>query len=73
MGNTFFADVDGDSKADAIVVNDTGITVRRSDGTKFLPAEMWASGLIARSYHIGGVSHPNIYFVDVITTAQPTR
>jgi probable HAF family extracellular repeat protein len=65
VGNAFFADVDGDSKADAIVVNDTGITVRRSDGTKFLPAEMWASGLIARSYHIGGVSHPNIYFVDV--------
>jgi FG-GAP-like repeat len=65
VGNIFFADVDGDGKADAIVVNDTSVTVRRSDGTKFLSNETWATGLIARSYHIGGVSHPNIYFVDV--------
>jgi FG-GAP-like repeat len=65
VGNEFFADVDGDGKADAIVVNDSGITVRRSDGTKFLSNELWATGLVARSYHISGVSHPNIYFVDV--------
>ncbi len=65
VNNIFFADVDGDGKADAIVVNDGGITVRRSDSTKFLPNETWASGLVARSYHIGGVSYPNIYFVDV--------
>lgn len=65
VGNTFFADVDGDGKADAIVVNDTATTVRRSDGNKFLSNETWATGLIARSYHISGVSHPNVYFVDV--------
>ncbi len=65
VGNTFFADVDGDGKADAIAVNDTGVTVRRSDATKFLPVETWATGLVPRSYHINGVSHPNIYFVDV--------
>jgi len=34
---TFFADVTGDGRADAIAVNDWGITVRPSDGTKFLP------------------------------------
>jgi hypothetical protein len=43
---TFFADVTGDGKADAIVLNryagTTGITVRRSDGTRFLPNEGWA-------------------------------
>ena len=65
VGNTFFADVDGDGKADAIAVNDTGVTVRRSDSTKFLANETWATGLVPRSYHINGVSHPNIYFVDV--------
>jgi len=65
VGNTFFADVDGDGRADAIVVNDTQTVVRRSDGTQFLSNEVWATGLTARSYHIGGVPHPNIYFVDV--------
>ncbi|NJM59204.1 MAG: M23 family metallopeptidase [Oscillatoriales cyanobacterium RU_3_3] len=41
---TFFADVTGDGKADAIVVNvvnNQGVTVRRSDGNKFLPNERW--------------------------------
>jgi hypothetical protein len=38
---TFFADVTGDGKADAIVVNTTGITVRRSDGGQFLGNESW--------------------------------
>lgn len=65
VGNIFFADVDGDGKADAIAVSDSGVTVRRSDGTKFLSNETWATGLIASSYHINGVSYPNIYFVDV--------
>jgi len=65
VGRGQIGDVDGDGKADAIVVNDTGITVRRSDGTKFLANEQWATGLLARSYHISGVSHPNIYFADV--------
>src|SRR3954447_22222222 len=41
---TFFADVDDDGKADAIVVNDYGITVRRSDGSRFLPNEDWTGG-----------------------------
>jgi len=43
---TFFADVTGDGRADAIVVNDESIpfgrvVVRRSDGFKFLPNEEW--------------------------------
>jgi hypothetical protein len=42
---TFFADVTGDGKVDAIVLNryagTTGITVRRSTGTQFLPNEQW--------------------------------
>lgn len=39
--NNYFADVTGDGKADAIVVNSTGVTVRRSNGTTFLPNENW--------------------------------
>src|SRR5947209_11882705 len=38
---TFFADVDGDGRADAIVVNDDRITVRRSTGTGFGGYEDW--------------------------------
>src|SRR5262249_2174158 len=43
---TFFADVDGDGRADAIVVNDETIpygraVVRRSNGSSFLPNEEW--------------------------------
>jgi len=41
---TFFADVTGDGRADAIVVNDTTVVVRRSDGTRFLPNEDWTHG-----------------------------
>jgi hypothetical protein len=41
---TFFADVTGDGKADAIVVNDDGITVRRSTGTSFSGNERWTEG-----------------------------
>jgi hypothetical protein len=37
----FFADVDGDGRADAIVVNDNTITVRRSTGNGFGPNEDW--------------------------------
>jgi hypothetical protein len=54
---TQFADVTGDGKADAIVVNTTGITVRRSDGTQFLPNESWTTGP-----YFGDVG---TYFVDV--------
>jgi len=43
---TFFADVTGDGKADAIAVNDDGITVRRSDGTTFGGYERWAGPFI---------------------------
>jgi hypothetical protein len=56
--------VDGDGRADAIVVNDASTVVRRSDGTKFLSNEVWGTGLLARCNHIAGVPHPNIYFVD---------
>jgi surface antigen len=57
---TFFADVTGDGKADAIVVNtinNVGVTVRRSDGTKFLPNELWTE--------IGYAGKYGIYFADV--------
>ena len=46
--NNFFADVTGDGKADAIVVNPSGITVRRSDGTKFLRNEAVDQGSLYR-------------------------
>jgi murein DD-endopeptidase MepM/ murein hydrolase activator NlpD len=38
---SWFADVTGDGKADAIVSNDDGVYVRRSDGSQFLPTEKW--------------------------------
>ncbi len=38
---THFADVNGDGKADAIVVNDSQITVRISTGNGFLPNAAW--------------------------------
>ncbi len=41
---TYFADVTGDGKADAIVVNDDTVTVRRSDGSRFTPNEDWTHG-----------------------------
>jgi hypothetical protein len=41
---TFFADVTGDTFLDAIVVNDNGVVVRRSDGSSFQPNEAWTSG-----------------------------
>src|SRR5262249_54559602 len=47
---TWFADVTGDGKADAIVLNNAGsigITVRRSDGTRFLPNESWTDDTFA--------------------------
>ena len=45
---TFFADVTGDGRADAIVVNDSRVpsgrvVVRRSTGTQFLPNEQWTT------------------------------
>ncbi|MEH2234957.1 FG-GAP repeat domain-containing protein, partial [Nostoc sp.] len=38
---TYFADVTGDGKADAIVVNNDKVTVRRSNGFSFNPNESW--------------------------------
>lgn len=55
--NNYFADVTGDGKADAIVVNPTGITVRRSDGTKFLRNELWT-----KEPYLGALGN---YFADV--------
>jgi len=43
LGSVYFADVDGDRMADAIVVNDGHITVRRSNGSSFGPNESWTS------------------------------
>jgi FG-GAP-like repeat/Astacin (Peptidase family M12A) len=43
---TFFADVTGDGRADAIVVNSTGITVRVSNGLSFGANETWLVGAI---------------------------
>src|SRR5439155_830467 len=46
--STFFADVTGDGKADAISliasIPYNYLEVRRSDGTGFLPAERWTPG-----------------------------
>ena len=41
---TYFADVTGDGRADAIVTNESGVTVRRSNGTSFDGNETWTPG-----------------------------
>ncbi|MBX3161852.1 MAG: VCBS repeat-containing protein [Deltaproteobacteria bacterium] len=41
---TLVADVDGDGRADAILLNNTQVTVRRSSGVHFGTAELAASG-----------------------------
>jgi hypothetical protein len=41
---TYFADLTGDGKADAIVVNDDAVTVRRNTGIEFGPNEDWTHG-----------------------------
>jgi hypothetical protein len=43
LGN-YFADVDHDGRADAIVVNWDTVTVRRSNGSNFGPNEDWTHG-----------------------------
>jgi subtilisin family serine protease len=43
LAGVHFADVTGDRRADAIVVNNGGIVVRRSNGSRFLPNEVWLS------------------------------
>lgn len=40
---TFFADYDGDGKADAIAVDDDRVSVRLSDGCGFRPKQPWTS------------------------------
>lgn len=59
---THFADVNGDGKADAIVVNKTGVTVRLSDGTKFLPNETWSN---TPYYGSDKAGNTYVYFADV--------
>jgi hypothetical protein len=61
---TYFADVDGDNKADAIVVNDDKITVRRSDGTKFSGNESWTN----EPYY---GQNQTVYFADVDGDNRP--
>jgi hypothetical protein len=41
---TYFADVTGDGRADAIVVNNDTVTVRRSTGSSFTGNEDWTRG-----------------------------
>ncbi|GEM_PF-2419371 len=54
---TFLADVNGDRKADAIVVNNDLITVRRSNGSVFTPNESWTT--------IPFFGNKGTYFADV--------
>ncbi|MBZ5530268.1 MAG: VCBS repeat-containing protein [Acidobacteriia bacterium] len=53
----YFADVNGDGKADAIMVTTEGVLVGLSDGQRFLPPYLWIVGPF-----YGGVG---TYFVDV--------
>jgi hypothetical protein len=56
----YFADVTGDRRADAIVVNPSGVTVRRSTGSSFSANESWTSGA-----YYGHTCNNNNFFVDV--------
>lgn len=40
---TYFEDLDADGRADAIVVNNSGVTIRRSTGTSFGSYENWTT------------------------------
>ncbi len=40
---TFFADVTGDGKADAVAINNSNVFVRRSNGNDFQPNESWTT------------------------------
>jgi hypothetical protein len=40
----YFADVTGGGRADAIVVNNDTVTVRRSNGSRFTSNENWTNG-----------------------------
>src|SRR5439155_426373 len=52
-----FADVTRDGRADAIAVNGRGITVRPSDGMRFLSLQLWTAG----PYHgKGGTSFADV-------------
>lgn len=53
---TALADVTGDGRADLVIVNDNGVVVRRSDGTRFGANEVWAGAFYG--------SH-GTYFADV--------
>ena len=55
--SNYFADVNGDGRADAIVVNPSGVTVRLSDGNRFRRGEEWT-----REPYLGGLGN---YFADV--------
>jgi hypothetical protein len=55
---TYFADVDGDGKADAVASTSTGLQVRRSTGTSFGPVENWTTG----GAYLGDLGS---YFADV--------
>jgi hypothetical protein len=69
---TFFADVTGDGRADAIVVTDYGVTVRSANhlcqytplptsGACFRPNQAWTQGPYYGDYRPG----PSVYFADV--------
>jgi hypothetical protein len=51
-GTVQFADVTGDGRGDAIVVNNSGIIVRPADstGTSFLPNQIWSSSAYYGAY-----------------------
>jgi len=53
----YFADVTGDGRADAIVVNRDGVVIRRSNGREFRPNEVW----IDKEF----VGDRGVYFLDV--------
>lgn len=55
--STQFVDVTGDGRADAIVINESGITVRRSTGSFFSGNESWTEGAYYGQY--------GTYFADV--------
>jgi hypothetical protein len=55
-----FADVNGDGKADAIVVNSNGITVRESNGTQFVNPTSWTTD----AYYGNDFPH-TVHFADV--------
>jgi len=68
----YFADVDGDGKADAISIGASGASVRRSSGMGFQPVEQWSEPLSA-DYEVNIADVSGDGRADIVMTAVRSK